>query len=118
MMKSTHVVIEAKTLMSQAEVGRATPELMCLPGARLCQTSESKTGDSLCAPLIKKLTGGDGMKIRQLNQPEIKFTMRAIICMATNHEIELKDITDTAMTSRVTHIPCTSKESSNAQRIL
>ena len=27
--------------------------------------------------------------------------------MATNHKIELKDITDTAMTSRVTHIPCT-----------
>jgi putative DNA primase/helicase len=52
----------------------ATPDLVKLPGRRLVCASEPEQGTKLSEGLIKTLTGGDTMNVRQLNQPFIEFT--------------------------------------------
>lgn len=68
--------IEFDSFLEQASKrkgGDATPDLACLPGVRFLRTSEPEKGAKLAEALIKKMTGGERMRVRHLNKGFFEF---------------------------------------------
>lgn len=68
--------IEFDSFLEQASKrkgGDATPDLACLPGVRFLRTSEPEKGAKLAEALIKKMTGGESMRVRHLNKGFFEF---------------------------------------------
>ena len=109
-LKQNFVPISSGVLLAgmQPKPGRATPQLMELPNARAIVTSDADfdKNTKLSDNIIKPLTGGDPIKIRQLHSKEIEFRNRALICIPTNHRPSIKNIHDEAMVGRLAFIPC------------
>jgi len=102
------VDINATVLMAehQPRAGRATPQLMDLPNARIACFPDPAKDMEFSDDMVKRLTGGDPMKIRQLHQKEQPFMMRGVICGHTNHRPKLQNMTDKAAVGRVVEFPC------------
>lgn len=57
----------------QRSGGEATPELIDLQGARLAVASEPEKGKRLAESLVKRITGGERMKVRRLFEGMFDF---------------------------------------------
>jgi len=64
----------------------ATPDLVRLVGRRAVMTSEPENGSRLGEGMIKRLTGGEVMVARQLNQPFIEFTPAFKLMLSFNQK--------------------------------
>jgi P4 family phage/plasmid primase-like protien len=115
------VDVNANILMADQgpRAGRATPQLMELPNARLCVFSEPEKEQGRPAMVfsdstVKKMTGGDPQNIRQLHQAQQKFTMRGLICGHMNERPNMQSVSDQAIVGRVDEFPCMAKFVKNA----
>lgn len=81
------VVLPPESLMQddRRSGGQATPDLARLPGARLVPVSEFKQGAKLDEGLVKRLTGGESMPVRHLNQGFIEFDPEFKVILSSNH---------------------------------
>lgn len=82
----------AVTLMNSALMGKtgtgATPELIPLVGARFAVVSETSKGEGLNDSMMKKLTGGDSIGVRELYSKPFTFKNKAKLVLLTNHAPE------------------------------
>lgn len=90
------------TLSEQTrEDGKAPrPDLVRLRGRRLVTAAEGRRGSRLDAALIKRLTGGDTVLARGLNEDPVEFVPIFKLWLSTNHPPEL-DVDDEAVWRRV-----------------
>lgn len=65
--------------------GGATPELAALRGARLVMASEGAANRRLDEAMVKRVTGGERMEVRQLYQEPSTYRPAFLIMLATNH---------------------------------
>jgi putative DNA primase/helicase len=106
-MKPLYVTCAKEVLMKpdrQRSSNSATPELVRLSGANLVVMAETDKGVQLDVPLVKSITGGDQLSVRQLygQQFEIHPTFKLI--MPTNHK-PVFNPDDEAMRNRVRFLP-------------
>jgi putative DNA primase/helicase len=97
---------ETSMLLAKSQDGGPTNDLAGLVGARLVVTAESDEGKRLGVALIKKLTGGDRMRVRFLHKEFFEFDPTFKIWFATNHKPRIPD-TDYAIWRRLLLIPFT-----------
>jgi putative DNA primase/helicase len=69
--------------------GQATPDLAKLRGLRMLLTSEPPKGWKLDEGLVKDLTGGDKVSVRELNKGYFDLDPRFKLTIAGNHKPEL-----------------------------
>ena len=65
--------------------GQATPDLAMLKGARFVYTDEPDRGCKLSEGLVKLVTGGDTMKVRELHRPYYSLRPEFKLMMSGNH---------------------------------
>lgn len=68
---------------------QATPDLVRLPGARLVRASEPKRGVHLNEAMIKSLTGGEPMLVRDLHKKFFEFRPDFKLILSGNHKPEI-----------------------------
>jgi P4 family phage/plasmid primase-like protien len=98
-----------------SEIFRAKPfgggipnDVARLAGARLAMASEFPEGTKVNEDLLKRLTGGDPIVARFLNQEFFEFYSQAKFILATNHKPEFRG-TDDGVWRRVRLVPFTVK---------
>lgn len=78
---ATTIPIDTLTGSEQRKGSDATPDLVRIPGSRLCRASEPEEGQKMKEALIKQLTGGEAIMIRRMQQefveivPQFKLTI-------------------------------------------
>lgn len=84
--KSYGVSLPKETIMGQGErgAGQASPDLVRLFGKRMVRIDELKENESVREDLIKRLTGGDVMPVRNLFKGYFEFTNFATPHMSGN----------------------------------
>jgi putative DNA primase/helicase len=97
---------ETSMLLAKSNDSGLTNDLAGLVGARLVVTAESDEGKRLGVALIKKLTGGDRMRVRFLRKEFFEFDPTFKIWFATNHKPRIPD-SDYAIWRRLLLIPFT-----------
>lgn len=70
--------------------GGATPELAALRGARLVMASEGAANKHLDEAMVKRVTGGERMEVRQLYKEPSSYRPSFLIMLATNHRPGIK----------------------------
>ncbi len=101
--------LPAESLMSQKyhDPTRGRADLAVLRGARIAIASESDNGTTLSESLVKILTGGDELSLRNpYGKYQYSFTPGAKIWLITNHLPRIKG-TDLAIWRRIWLIPFT-----------
>jgi len=73
------------TVSRGANAGAATPHLARLVGARFVSCSETEHGEKFAESLIKELSGGDDVVVRNLYQDSFQFTPQWTWWLDTNH---------------------------------
>ena len=98
--------IPIESLMTQKNSGRpgATPEFVELKGKRFVTSSETEEGQRLAESAIKKLTGANTIKARDLYEKFIEFAPTHHIFMDCNHRPEIRG-TDPAIWDRIRLVP-------------
>lgn len=77
---------DAESLMASKNSGNAAqPFLYDLRGMRLVWASETERGHRIDESLVKRLTGGDTIKVRTLYSQPIQFDPTHLIVMLTNY---------------------------------
>jgi len=84
--------------------GGATPELAHLRGARLVAAVETAKGAHLNEPLVKEMTGGDTLTVRELYKPPFSFKPTFKLWLAANDAPTMTD-TDTGLWRRLQRVP-------------
>lgn len=84
--------------------GAPTPELAMLNGVRCLRTSEPKRGASLDEALIKLATGGEPMKVRELNKGYFTLIVQFSLTIQGNYRPKI-DGTDEGIWARLRLIP-------------
>lgn len=84
--KSYGVSLPKETILGQGErgAGQASPDIVRLFGKRFVRIDELKEGESLREDLVKRLTGGDEMAVRNLFKGYFDFANRATPHMSGN----------------------------------
>jgi len=82
--------IESITGSDSAKGSEATPDLVCLPGARFVRTSEPEQGQKLRESFIKKITGGEPFKIRRMHKEFVEIYPEFKITIGGNHRPEIR----------------------------
>lgn len=101
------VQLQSTTLMELKNPNHGpTPDLARLPGKRLACVSEVGDTQKLNQPLVKHLTGGDKIPVRDLYQSQIEFEPKFKIWMAGNSKPAVTP-KDDAMWKRIHVIPFT-----------
>ena len=85
--------------------GAANPSLMSLQGKRLAYCEEFGENEKMDDERIKALTGGGEVRARQLNRPEVQFTMTCGFLLASNNKPAFTSI-DAAILRRLVMISC------------
>jgi putative DNA primase/helicase len=93
------VTISSETLVAST-YARHTTELTVLRGARLAVASETESGQSLRASLIKNLTSPGRMNARKIRQDDITWEKSHTVFMDTNHKPRVNG-SDKAMFDRI-----------------
>ncbi len=83
---------------------QATPHLIPLVGARLVRASEPDRGAKLSESLVKEITGGEPMKVRQLNKPFFDFKPQFKLIISGNYRPDIKG-TDDGIWRRMKLVP-------------
>lgn len=81
--------IPIETFISEGRgrnAGQATPDLAMLQGVRFVHTNEPEKGGKLSEGLIKLVTGGDRMKVRELNMPYFELQPLFKLMMSGNYK--------------------------------
>ena len=100
-----HLSVEVLTGISDNCSGaKPSPELAQTPNVRMLFTSEPNYGVYLNEGLIKLLTGGGTISVRQLYGTPFEFTPKFKIFIDTNHLPQIKD-SEYAIQRRFTIIP-------------
>lgn len=101
----------ATTVKIKSLVGRnnksgadATPDLMPLVGARCALASEPEEGDRLQEGMIKEMTGGEPILVRQLHSDFIEIRPFFKLTISGNHKPDIRG-TDDGIWRRVLLVP-------------
>jgi len=101
-------VVEVRSEMFMKNASRtsyaATPDIMSLIGKRIYICSENDRGDTIHAPFIKRVTGGDMLSGRRLYCEEESFRPKGIPLLLTNFS-PYSDSEDQAFWARRITIP-------------
>jgi putative DNA primase/helicase len=95
---------KADTLLVKPHDNGQTNDIAELAGARLLLTSESEEGTRLNESLIKQMTGGDRLRVRELYRPFFELTPTWKVWFATNHKPTVRGA-DYAIWRRLLLIP-------------
>lgn len=93
-----------ETFLARREVGGPRSDIARLAGARLVTSIEVEEGKRLAEGLIKNLTGGDSITVRQLYREEFEFRPQFTLWLAANHRPRVRD-DDAALWRRILQIP-------------
>ena len=96
--------IESFTGRNRRGGGDATPDIFPLMGARMVRASEPEEGERLQEGLIKELTGGEPLLVRQLNENFIEVHPFFKLTMSGNHKPDIRG-TDDGIWRRVLLVP-------------
>jgi putative DNA primase/helicase len=99
---------KADTLLVKPRDNGQTNDIAELSGARLLITSESEEGTRLNESLIKQMTGGDRIRVRELYRPFFELTPTWKVWFATNHKPVVRG-SDYAIWRRLLLIPFTQR---------
>lgn len=101
---STSVKIESLTGRNRRGGGDATPDLMPLVGARSARASEPEEGERLQEGMIKEMTGGEKMLVRNLHADFIEVRPHFKLTISGNHKPDIRG-TDDGIWRRVLLVP-------------
>lgn len=90
----TTIPIETLTGSDQRKGSDATPDLVRLPGARLCRASEPEQGQRMKEALIKALTGGEAIMIRKMQKEFVEIEPEFKLVISGNHKPEVRGADD------------------------
>ncbi len=96
--------IESLTGHNRRGGGDATPDLMPLLGARMAHAAEPEEGQRLQEAVIKELTGGESMLVRNLHSDFVEMKPRFKLTVSGNHKPEIRG-TDLGIWRRVKLVP-------------
>jgi putative DNA primase/helicase len=95
-----------ETFLARRDVGGPRPDLARLAGARFVSSIEVEDGKRLAEGLVKLLTGGDTITVRELYQRAFEFKPQFTLWLAANDEPRVRD-DDGAIWRRILQIPFT-----------
>lgn len=99
--------VSSETLTdTKRNAGSASPDLAALIGARMALTSETEEGVALAETLVKTLTGGDTISVRQLYAPPVDFKPQFKLLVLGNHKPVVRGA-DYGIWSRIRLVPFT-----------
>jgi len=96
--------IESLTGRNRRGGGDATPDLIPLVGARMVRASEPEEGERLQEGVIKELTGGEPILVRQLHSDFIEVKPIFKLTISGNHKPDIRG-TDDGIWRRVLLVP-------------
>ncbi len=96
--------IESLTGRNRRGGGDATPDLIPLVGARMVRASEPEEGERLQEGMIKELTGGEPIMVRQLHADFIEVRPIFKLTISGNHKPDIRG-TDDGIWRRVLLVP-------------
>ncbi|MGR3495415.1 DNA primase family protein [Citreimonas sp.] len=96
--------IESFTGRNRRGGGDATPDIFPLMGARMVRAAEPEEGERLQEGLIKELTGGEPILVRQLHADFIEVHPFFKLTMSGNHKPDIRG-TDDGIWRRVLLVP-------------
>lgn len=96
--------IESFTGRNRRGGGDATPDIFPLMGARMVRASEPEEGERLQEGLIKELTGGEPILVRQLHADFIEVHPFFKLTVSGNHKPDIRG-TDDGIWRRVLLVP-------------
>lgn len=97
-------VIPFDALRSRGKSAGPRPELAGIRGARLVTASEVADGADLDAAMLKSMSGGDTLNVRELYRDPIRFRPASVLWLAANHAPRL-DRRDSGARRRLKIIP-------------
>jgi putative DNA primase/helicase len=98
------VKIKSLTGRNNKSGADATPDLMPLVGARAALASEPEEGDRLQEGMIKEMTGGEPILVRQLHSDFIEVRPHFKLTISGNHKPDIRG-TDDGIWRRVLLVP-------------
>lgn len=101
---ATTVKIKSLTGRNNKSGADATPDLMPLVGARAALASEPEEGDRLQEGMIKEMTGGEPILVRQLHSDFIEVRPHFKLTISGNHKPDIRG-TDDGIWRRVLLVP-------------
>lgn len=101
---ATTVKIKSLTGRNNKSGADATPDLMPLVGARAALASEPEEGDRLQEGMIKEMTGGEPILVRQLHADFIEVRPYFKLTISGNHKPDIRG-TDDGIWRRVLLVP-------------
>ncbi len=101
---ATTVKIRSLTGRNNKSGADATPDLMPLVGARAALASEPEEGDRLQEGMIKEMTGGEPILVRQLHSDFIEVRPYFKLTISGNHKPDIRG-TDDGIWRRVLLVP-------------
>jgi putative DNA primase/helicase len=101
---ATTAKIESLTGTNRRGGGDATPDLIPLIGARMVRASEPEEGARLQEGLIKEMTGGEPILVRQLHADFVEVTPQFKATLSGNHKPDIRG-TDDGIWRRVLLVP-------------
>ncbi len=96
--------VESLTGRNRRGGGDATPDLIPLVGARMVRASEPEEGERLLEGMIKELTGGEPILVRQLHADFIEVRPIFKLTMSGNYKPDIRG-TDDGIWRRVMLVP-------------
>lgn len=96
--------IESLTGRNRRGGGDATPDLVPLVGARMVRASEPEEGERLKEGMIKELTGGEPILVRQLHSDFVEVKPKFKLTISGNHKPDIRG-TDDGIWRRVLLVP-------------
>ncbi len=101
---ATTVKIKSLTGRNNKSGADATPDLMPLVGARAALAAEPEEGDRLQEGMIKEMTGGEPILVRQLHSDFIEVRPHFKLTISGNHKPDIRG-TDDGIWRRVLLVP-------------
>jgi putative DNA primase/helicase len=95
-----------ESFLARRDVGGPRPDLARLAGARFVSSIEVDDGKRLAEGLVKLVTGGDTITVRELYQKAFEFRPQFTLWLAANDEPRIRD-DDGAIWRRILQIPFT-----------
>lgn len=92
--------------MFGASSGAARPDLVALKGARIVCTQETNEGATLLESMVKTMTGGEKMPVRDLYKGMQELSTNFVILLCTNHKPKIRG-SDFGIWRRIRVIPFT-----------
>jgi putative DNA primase/helicase len=99
------LTLDFETLLENEKGNGPRYDLAKLRGARLAVASETKAGRRFSAELIKRLTGGDPIRAREIRESSVEFLPTHKLWLCTNHAPNLEDGGDEATWNRLRRVP-------------